>query len=136
MASTYALPMATASHAHSHERSQSQYSTYSNGTASNASPQRANGHGHRHQRSDMSANGQLHAEHSHQHNRSNSNDSSWTLKPFVNGNGSARSKGRPRGESDLGRSPPRKNAAAAKYGFSPVSPIEETPPSVALSSSS
>jgi zinc transporter 5/7 len=157
MASTYALPMAPSSqpHTHSHERSQSQYSTYSNGTASNASPIRANGH--RHQPSDMSAtgnaNGQLHGavhsqspyaehnmhahQHTHGHSHSNSNDSSWTLKPFVNGSGggSVRPKGRPRGESDLGRSPPRKNAAAAKYGFSPVSPIDETAPSVQLSSS-
>jgi zinc transporter 5/7 len=146
MASTYALPMAASSHSHthSHERSQSQYSTYSNGTASNASPIRANGH--RHQPSDMSAtgkaNGQLHGAvqspyaehnmHAHQHNHghspSNSNDSSWTLKPFVNGSGGGSAKAK-------GRSPPRKNAAAAKYGFSPVSPIDETAPSVQLSSS-
>jgi zinc transporter 5/7 len=135
MASTYALPIAPTSHGHSHERSPSQYSSYSNGPTS--SPLKANGH--RHNLSDMSANGQLHGavrsphaeynghalehnhSHSHSHNRSNSNDSSWTLQPFVNG----RSKGRARGESDLGRSPPRKNATTAKYGFSPVSPIQE-----------
>ncbi|KAH5106755.1 hypothetical protein HBI46_098800 [Parastagonospora nodorum] len=133
MASTYALPIAPTSHAHSHERSQSQYSPYTNGP--NSSPLRANGH--RHHQSDMSGNGQLHGAvrspyaeyngHAHEHNhtpshdRSNSNDSSWTLQPFVNG----RSKGRPRGEAEIGRSPPRKNAAA-KYGFSPVSPIQES----------
>jgi zinc transporter 5/7 len=144
MASTYALPIAPTSHAHSHERSQSQYSTYSNGTAAEASPMKTNGH--RHQRSDMSANGQLHGavrspyaeynthahEHNHGHRHSNSNDSSWTLQPFVNG----RSKARPRGESDLGRSPPRKNASAAKFGFPLVSPISEIPPAVALPPSS
>ncbi|EAT82922.2 hypothetical protein SNOG_09657 [Parastagonospora nodorum SN15] len=133
MASTYALPIAPTSHAHSHERSQSQYSPYTNGPHS--SPLRANGH--RHHQSDMSGNGQLHGavrspyaeynghahehNHTHSHDRSNSNDSSWTLQPFVNG----RSKGRPRGEAEIGRSPPRKNAAA-KYGFSPVSPIQES----------
>lgn len=135
MASTYALPVAPTSHAHGHERSQSQYSAYS-------SPMEE--HGHRQQRSDMSANGQVqgavrspyaehntHAQehnHAHSHGHSNSNDSSWTLKPFANG----RAKARPRGESDLGRSPPRKNASAAKYGFSPVSPIQETAPVVPL----
>jgi len=85
----------------------------------------------------MSGNGQLHGavrspyaeynghahehNHSHSHHRSNSNDSSWTLQPFVNG----RSKGLPRAEAEIGRSPPRKNAAA-KYGFLPVSPIQES----------
>lgn len=144
MASTYALPIAPTSHTHSHERSQSQYSSYSNGSASNSSPMKD--HGHRQHRSDMSGNGQLHGavrspyaehnghaqEHNHGHSHSNSNDSSWTLKPFANG----RPKGRPRGESDLGRSPPRKHAAAAKYGFSPVSPIQESAPVVSLPSSS
>lgn len=137
MASTYALPIAPTSLPHSHECSQSQYSSYSNGPAS--SPLRANGH--RHHQSDMSGNGQLHGavrspyaeynghtqehnhghNHGHNHHHSNSNDSSWTLQPFVNG----RSKGRSRGEAEMGRSPPRKNAAA-KYGFSPVSPIQES----------
>ncbi|KAH7075028.1 cation efflux family-domain-containing protein [Paraphoma chrysanthemicola] len=146
MASTYALPIAPTSHAHSHERSQSQYSTYSNGSTSNSSPLR--GPGHRSHRSDMSGSGQLHGavrspyaeynghahdhEHGHGHSHSNSNDSTWTLKPYANGRG----KGRPRGDSDLGRSPPRKNAAAARYGFSPVSPIQETAPAVSLPSSS
>jgi zinc transporter 5/7 len=145
MASTYALPIAPTSHAHSHERSQSQYSTYSNGSASNSSPLR--GQGHRQHRSEMSGNGQLHGAvrspyaeynghahddaHGHGHSHSNSSDSAWTLKPFANG----RAKGRPRGESDLGRSPPQKNAAAARYGFSPVSPIQESAPAVSLPSS-
>jgi zinc transporter 5/7 len=138
MASTYALPMVPTSHAHNHERSSSQYSAYSNGPASNSSPLRGQGHGHRHQPSDMSANGQLHGavrspyaeyngqahEHNHGHNRASSTDSTWTLQPFANG----RSMGRSRGDPDLGRSPPRKNAAATKYGFSPVSPIHETEP--------
>ncbi|KAF2029918.1 hypothetical protein EK21DRAFT_100829 [Setomelanomma holmii] len=146
MASTYALPIAPTSHTHSHERSQSQYSTYSNGSASNPSPLR--GQGHRPHRSEMSANGQLHGavrspyaeysgstlhnEHDHEHSHSKSGDSTWTIKPFANG----RSSSRPRGESDLGRSPPRKNATAARYGFLPVSPIQESAPAVNIPSSS
>jgi zinc transporter 5/7 len=136
MASTYALPMVPANHAHSHERSDSQYSAYSNGSAANSSPLR--GSGHRHQRSDMSASGQMHGavrspyaeynnqahEHNHGHERTSSNDSTWTIQPFANG----RSKGRPRGEPDMGRSPPRKHLSANKFGFSPVSPIQETEP--------
>ncbi|KAI4714014.1 hypothetical protein J4E89_001464 [Alternaria sp. Ai002NY15] len=62
-------------------------------------------------------------EHEHGHERSGSNDSTYTLKPFSNG----RPKGRARGESDLGRSPARKTPAVEKYGFSPVSPIQESP---------
>ncbi|CAN9084729.1 unnamed protein product [Alternaria alternata] len=82
----------------------------------------AKDHGHRHTRSDMNGNGQLHGavrspyaeynsparEHDHGHERSGSNDSTYTLKPFLNG----RPKGRQRGESDLGRSPARKAPAA------------------------
>jgi zinc transporter 5/7 len=138
MASTYALPMVPANHTHSHERSDSQYSAYSNGSAANSSPMRGQGRGHRHQPSDMSANGQMHGavrspyaeynnqahEHNHGHNRTSSTDSAWTIQPFANG----RTKGRSRGDSDLGRSPPRKHLAANKFGFSAVSPIQETEP--------
>lgn len=147
MASTYALPMAPTSHAHSnHERSQSQYSSYSNGPASNSSsPRRGPGRGHQHNLSEMSANGQLHGavrspyaeynghahDHNHGHQRSSSNDSSWTLQPFVNG----KSKGRSRGEAEIGRSPPRKGTTANKYGFSPVSPIQESEPVLPVPSS-
>lgn len=147
MASTYALPMAPATQARGHTRSQSQYSTYSNGSTRSLSPVRENGHSH--QRSgDMSRNGQLHGavrsayadfnahahehNHSHSHSHTNSNGSAWTIQPLVNG----RSKGRPRGESDLGRTPPRKNASAGSYAFSPVSPIQESTPSVPLPQSS
>ncbi|KAI4678451.1 uncharacterized protein J4E84_008706 [Alternaria hordeiaustralica] len=139
MASTYALPIAPTSHTHSHGRSSSQYtpdpSSYANGTVNASSP--AKDHGHRHTRSDMNGNGHLHGavrspyaeynspahEHEHGHERSGSNDSTYTLKPFSNG----RPKGRARGESDLGRSPARKTPAVEKYGFSPVSPIQESP---------
>lgn len=141
MASTYALPIAPTSHTHSYGRSSSQYtpesSSYSNNSMNGAAP--AKDHSHRHTRSDMNGNGHLHGavrspyaeynspaqdhEHQHGHERSGSNDSTYTLKPFLNG----RPKGRPRGESDLGRSPARKTLAAEKYGFSPVSPIQETP---------
>lgn len=151
MASTYALPIAPTSHshshahAHSHERSQSQYSTYSNSPASNSSPMKGNGH--RHNLSEMSGNGQLHGavrspyaeynghahehNHSHSHKRSTSNDSAWTLQPFVNG----RTKGRSRGDSDLGSTPPRKNAGSAKYAFTAVSPIQESEPAYPVPSS-
>jgi zinc transporter 5/7 len=150
MASTYALPMAPTSHthahahSHSHERVQSQsqtnYSPYANGQTNNSSPMKGPGHQHTH--SDLSEKGQLHGavrspyaeyngnaqghkhNHSHGHDRSSSNESSWTLKPFAN----PRPKPRPRGESDLGRTPPRKNASAAKYGFPLVSPIQEMEP--------
>jgi zinc transporter 5/7 len=145
MASTYALPVAPTSHAHSHERSSSQYAPYANGPNNNSSPMK--GYGHAHTQSDMSEKGQLlgavrspYAEyngqthehdHSHSHERAGSKDSSWTLKPFANG----RPKPRPRGESDLGRTPPRKNASAARYGFPLVSPIAEVVPAVHVPSS-
>jgi zinc transporter 5/7 len=141
MASTYALPIAPTSHTHSHGRSSSQYtpesSAYTNNSMDGASP--AKDHGHRHTRSDMNANGQLHGavrsplaeynspvhehEHGHVHERSGSNGSTYTLKPFWKG----RPKGLQRGESDLGRSPARIAPAAGGYGFSPVSPIQESP---------
>lgn len=147
MASTYALPVAPPAHAHNHGRSQSQYtpspSPYSNSPLNGASP--AKEPGHRHYRSEMNGSGQLHgavrspyAEYNgnthnhnlnHEHSRSISNESNYTLKPFLNG----RTKGRPRGESDLGRSPPRKSASSGKYGFSP---IHETPPTLPPTSSS
>jgi zinc transporter 5/7 len=139
MASTYALPAAPTSHTHSHGRSSSQYTpeppSYSSNSMNGAPP--AKHDGHRHTRSDMNGNGQLHGavrspyaeynssahEHEHGHERSGSNDSTFTLKPFMNG----RPKGRQRGESDLSRSPARKAPAAGGYAFSPVSPIQESP---------
>jgi zinc transporter 5/7 len=129
MASTYALPTAPASNSgtpHSHGRAQSQYaiepSPYPNSPLSGASPSKE--HAHRHYRPEMHGNGQLHGAvrspyteyNGHTHDCSQSTDSSYTLKPFLNG----RPKGRPRGESDLGRAPQRKAAASAKYGFSPI----------------
>jgi zinc transporter 5/7 len=148
MASTYALPITANSQSHNHERSHSQYSTYSNSNASNLSPLRDQGHG-RH-RSEADGNGHLHGAvrspyaeynanayehnhaHDHSHDRSNSIDSTWTLKPLVNG----RAKARPRGEADVGRSPQNKNGSLAKYGFSPVSPIQEAAPAVPAVASS
>lgn len=146
MASTYALPITPTSqqHSHGHERSRS-YTPYSNGP-SNLSPLREPGH--RHYRSEMNESGQLHGavrspyaeynrhdhEHDHHdhdhghargHSHSHSTDSTWTVQSFANG----RSKGRARGESDLGRTPP-KTASAAKYGFAPSSPIQESAPAV------
>jgi zinc transporter 5/7 len=135
MASTYALPITPTSHTHSHERSRSQYSPYSNGVT-NPSPLREEAH--RHYNAELGGNGQLYGAvrspyaeynghaHEHNHDRSGSTDSTWTLKAFANG----RPKARPRGESDLGRSPQAKNATVAKYGFSPVSPIQEVAPAV------
>lgn len=64
-------------------------------------------------------------EHKHGHERSTSRDSTYTLKPFLNGS-MGRPKGRPRGDSDLGRVIPKKTPVIDRYGFSPVSPIEET----------
>ncbi|KAH8726466.1 cation efflux family-domain-containing protein [Phaeosphaeriaceae sp. PMI808] len=134
MASTYALPIAPAPHAHNHERAQSQthYSPYQNRQSINPSSSMRD-HGHRHAQSEM--NGGRHLT-SHTHARAGSGDSSWTLKPFANG----RSQGRLSSDTNLGRSPPRKNASmsAAKYGFSPVSPIQESEPvlPVPVSSSS
>jgi zinc transporter 5/7 len=140
MASTYALPITPTSHTHSHGRSRSQYTPepapYPSNFINGASPAKENGH--RHYRSEMDGNGQLqgagsspYAEyngrahgHDHGHERTASNDSTYTLKPFLSG----RPKHRPRGESDLGRSPVAKTAVAEKYGFSPVSPIQETAP--------
>ncbi|KAL5113683.1 putative zinc transporter msc2 [Pleosporales sp. CAS-2024a] len=138
MASTYTLPIAPTPHAHGHERSHahlhshshshahshSQYSTCSHGSAAHSSPIHA--HSHRHRQPDMSGTAPSpYADH-HGHAHS-SNDSAWSLQPFV----TARSRPWPRAGS-----PPRKNAAA-KYGFSPVSPIDEShqPLVPALSSS-
>lgn len=80
---------------------------------------------HRHARSEM--NGQLYTQglspyghqhaqsHDHGHSHSRSTESTYTLKPFA----TARPKGRPRGESDLGR-PGGSKSAAAKQAFSPI----------------
>jgi zinc transporter 5/7 len=144
MASTYALPITPASHSHSHGRSRSQYTPepapYLSNVVNGASP--AKEHGHRTYRADMNGSGQLHGavrspyaeynghEHEHEHGhergqeRPASNTPTYTFKPLL----SARPKHAPRGESDLGRSPVAKTAVAEKYGFSPVSPIQETAP--------
>ena len=140
MASTYALPSAPTPQAHAHGRSRSQYtpepSPYSNSALNGASP--AKELGHRPYRSEMNGNGQLHGaarspyaehndhghDHDHGHDRSASNDSTYTLKPFLSG----RPKGRPRGESDLGRSPQRKGASTSRYGFSPIQETAPAPP--------
>jgi solute carrier family 30 (zinc transporter), member 5/7 len=133
MASTYALPL-NPTPSHSHKQSPSQY-------LANHEPawEPMNGHspadgGHRHHQSAL--NGQLHGrepslhtddhDHSHEHSRDRpvSRDSTYTLKPFM----SARPKGRPRGESDLGRPPSRKSAATAKFGFSPIQEAPAPPP--------
>ncbi|KAI1527081.1 Arabinose efflux permease [Pyrenophora tritici-repentis] len=124
MASTYALPIVTTAHAHSHARSISQYtpeaSSYANGALNASTPEKK--HGHRHARSEMNGNGHSHGavsspyannntnahEHTHGLERSTSSDSAYTLKPFLN----ARSK---------------KTPVVDKYGFSPVSPIQESP---------
>lgn len=124
MASTYALPIAPTAHTHSHGRSLSQYtpepSGYSNSAQNGTTPEKK--HGHRHARSEMNGNGQSHGavsspyakhnthahEHNHGHERSTSTDSAYTLKPFLN----ARAK---------------KTPVVDKYGFSPVSPIQESP---------
>ncbi|KAH7356318.1 cation efflux family-domain-containing protein [Pyrenochaeta sp. MPI-SDFR-AT-0127] len=146
MASTYALPIVPTTHSHNHGRSQSHYtpepSPYSNSPLTGASPARELGH--RHYKSDMNGQGRLHGavrspyaeynghgpNHDHGHDRSNSSDSAYTLKPFLNG----RSKGRARGDSDLGRSPPRKSASSAKYGFSPIHETAPMPPTSSSSS--
>ena len=142
MASTYVLPITPTSHTHSHGRSRSQHTPepapYSSNLMNGTSPVKENGH--RHYRSEMNGNGQLYGavrspyaeynghahDHNHGHERTASSDSTYTLKPFL----SVRPKHRPRGESDLGRSPTAKTVVAERYGFSPVSPIQETAPSV------
>ncbi|KAF2240849.1 cation efflux protein [Trematosphaeria pertusa] len=139
MASTYALPFNPASQSHSHGHSRSHYSSDHsapwNNQRNDSSPVRGQippAGGHRHNRSEM--NGQLYGqglspyadgngearEHNHQHTRST--DTTYTLKPFM-----GRPKGRPRGDSDLGKPPSRKSAAAGNFGFSP---IQETPPTL------
>ncbi|KAI8931377.1 hypothetical protein NX059_011710 [Plenodomus lindquistii] len=160
MASTYALPTTATtanahththshshSHSHSHGRSQSQYtpepSPYASSPMTGASPAKENGH--RHYRSDMNGSGQLHGavrspyaeynnsahDHNHSHERKASNDSTstYTLKPFLNGGSASRL----RGDSDLGRSSPRKGAT--KYGFSPIHESAPVPPPAPASSS-
>jgi zinc transporter 5/7 len=136
MASTYALPITPTSHSHSHGRSRSQYTPepapYSSNFVNGTSPAKENSH--RTYRSEMNSNGQLHGAvrspyaeyngHEHGQERPASNTSTYTFKPLL----SARPKHAPRGESDLGRSPVAKTAVAEKYGFSPVSPIQETAP--------
>lgn len=136
MASTYALPIDNASPARGHGHSRSHYtadrSTPWEGQMNGLSPPRAQNQavgGHRHARSEM--NGQLYTQglspyghehshshsnsHSHSHSHSRSNGSTYTLKPFMN----ERPKGRPRGESDLGR-PAMGKSAARNAVFSPI----------------
>jgi zinc transporter 5/7 len=154
MASTYALPIAPTSHAHGHGRSQSQ-SLYFTAPSPNRSgrskalpPVEEGSHpkpGHQHHKSDMS--GQLYGavrspyaeyssnthdhnhnhnhnhgpghSHSHSHSHTNSNGSTHQLASFANG----RTNGRLGVDSPQ---TPRKNTAAAKYGF--ISPIQESAP--------
>ncbi|KAF1919325.1 cation efflux family-domain-containing protein [Ampelomyces quisqualis] len=74
---------------------------------------------HRGTAAEMSADGQSHGAvrspyaeyYGHAHQRSCSNDSAWALQPLV-----------------TAKSPARNNATAAKYGFSPASPIQESGP--------
>ncbi|KAK7187473.1 cation efflux protein/zinc transporter [Paraphaeosphaeria sporulosa] len=134
MASTYALPIDNASparghgHSHSHSHYAADQSAPRTAQMNGASPSKAQsqaGGAHRHARSEM--NGQLYMQglspyghqhnqsHDHAHSHSRSTESTYTLKPFTNG----RPKGRPRGESDLGR-PGGGKSAAAKQAFSPI----------------
>ncbi|KAF2267364.1 hypothetical protein CC78DRAFT_558830 [Lojkania enalia] len=135
MASTYALSVNSATHAHSHGRSRSHYTGEQlpswNGSINGTSPMKnPNPHlntGHSHHRSDMSgqpvpspyADSQDYF-HEHSAERSRSIDSTFKFKPLMGG----RPRGRPRGESDLGRPPSRKSVAGANFGFDP---IEEAP---------
>ncbi|ORX94755.1 cation efflux family-domain-containing protein [Clohesyomyces aquaticus] len=141
MASTYALPLNSTTHAHSHGPSRSRYASESSswvGQINGASPVKkgamASGGSHHHHHSEQ--NGQLRAtepspytdnrEHNHTHAHTHSYDqprsldSTYALKPIMGG----RPRGRPRGESDLGRPATRKSNAAGNFGFSP---IQETP---------
>lgn len=140
MASTYALPLnpAAQSHSHGHSRSHnfSERRPSWNGSINSTSPaksQSAHSHshnGHAHHLSEVHgqvpispyANG-----HDHYfepgHDQSRSIDSALTLKPFM-----GRPRGRPRGESDLGRPPSRKSATTGKFGFSPIQETQAPPP--------
>lgn len=135
MASTYALPTDNVSPARGHGHSRSHYaqdhSVPWNGQMNGLSPPGAQsqvGGGHRHARSEMNGQptsqglspyGHEHSNsHSHSHGHSRSNGSTYTLKPFME-----RPKGRPRGESDLGRPAGAKSAG----GMSAFSPIHEHP---------
>ncbi|KAF2478040.1 cation efflux protein [Lindgomyces ingoldianus] len=139
MASTYALPLNTSAHTHGHGHSQSHYLSdrppswagQVNGVSSGKKESTQSSAGHHHHRSEL--NGQLRApepspyadsrEHSHDHSRST--DSGFSLKPLMGG----RPRGRPRGESDLGRPPTRKSNAAGNFGFSPIHETPAPPPS-------
>lgn len=149
MASTYALPVNPTSQSYGHGHSRSHY--ISDGrpawTDMNGHSHSGGGHGHGHGRSHSHAhaevNGQLRSQepspyansngnghgHEHHHSHDHTHDrtqSTETLKAFMSG----RPRGRPRGESDLGRPPSRKSAAAGKFGFPPIqeAPAVAPPP--------
>ncbi|KAF2115271.1 cation efflux family-domain-containing protein [Lophiotrema nucula] len=137
MASTYALPL-NPSHDHgprSHSFSDRRPSW--NGQPNGSSPARKggiyamNGHQHHHSALDGQIATSPYANrqdqyHAHTHEPTRSIDSTLTLKPFLSG----RPRGRPRGESDLGRPPSRKSATTGNYGFSPIqeAPAPPLPP--------
>ncbi|KAF2687910.1 cation efflux protein [Lentithecium fluviatile CBS 122367] len=143
MASTYAIPFNPATQPHGHRHSRSHYSSdqsvLMNGQANGASPSRGqppSAGGHQHHRTQSNGqlpppilspygNGHDHT-HEHGHSHARSTDSTYTLKPFMN----TRPKGRPRGESDLGRPV---QMTGRKFGFSP---IHEAPPQLPASPSS
>ncbi|KAF2739445.1 hypothetical protein EJ04DRAFT_484271 [Polyplosphaeria fusca] len=130
MASTYALPLNpaaqshTLTHAHSRSHNFSDRRPSWNGSINNSSPAKSqSAHPHAHHLSDV--NGQLPTSpYANGHDQSRSIDSSFTLKPFM-----GRPRGRPRGESDLGRPPSRKSATTGKFGFSPIQEALAPPPS-------
>lgn len=136
MASTYALPIDHASpahgHGHAHSHSHSPYAADQAATwpapmngASPSKTQSQAGGAHRHARSEL--NGQSYSQglspyghqhyqsHDHGHTHSRSTDSTYSVKPFING----RIHARPRGESDLGR-PAGGKSGAAHPAFSPI----------------
>ncbi|KAF2195352.1 hypothetical protein K469DRAFT_615891 [Zopfia rhizophila CBS 207.26] len=134
MASTYALPVNPAPQSHSHGHSRSQFLSDRpppwNGQVNGASPvKKGHTNGHIHHHSEL--NGQLPSPglspyadlHEHTHDHSRSVDSSFSLKPLMGG----RPRGRPRGESDLGRPPTRKSNTAGKFGFSPIQEVPAPP---------
>lgn len=60
----------------------------------------------------------------HAHDNPASSEPSFAVKPLMGG----RPRGRPRGESDLGRPQSQKGAAAATFGFAPIRESSAPPP--------
>lgn len=124
MASTYALPLNSGSHGHSHGHSRS----HNRALLPERAPAWTNGRTlkkpassnslHSHSNSDLD--NQLRIDslspytnhYDHFHNHSQSVDSGFAFNPSM--------RGRPRGESDLGRPPQRPNNASNGYGFPPI----------------